>query len=56
MDTQDITLGGNVKGKVTDTKEAKTEEPAEGEAQESTEEKAASEAENPEKEDKKDGE
>ena len=56
MDTQDITLGGNVKGKVTDTKEAKTEEPAEGETQESTEEKAASEAENPEKEDKKDGE
>ena len=29
MDTQDITLGGNVKGKVTDTKEAKKEEPAE---------------------------
>ena len=30
LDTQDITLGGNVKGTVTDTKETK-EEPAEGE-------------------------
>ena len=28
MDTQDITLGGNVKGKVTDTKEPEKEEPA----------------------------
>ena len=29
MNTQDITLGGNVKGTVTDTKEAEAEEPAE---------------------------
>ena len=29
MDTQDITLGGNVKGKVTETKEEKEEAPAE---------------------------
>ncbi len=34
MNTQDITLGGNVKGKVTDTKEAKNEEPAESESAE----------------------
>ena len=39
MDTQDITLGGNVKGKVTDTKEKKTEEPVETENQENKEEK-----------------
>ena len=31
MDTQDITLGGNVKGKVTDTKEAKPEPEPESE-------------------------
>ena len=34
MNTQDITLGGNVKGKVTDTKEVKNEEPAESESAE----------------------
>lgn len=37
LDTQDITLGGNVKGTVTDTKETK-EEPAEGEGTDSAEE------------------
>ena len=36
---QHITLGGNVKGKVTDTKEKKTEEPVETENQENKEEK-----------------
>ena len=37
MDTQDITLGGNVKGRVTETKEEKEEAPAE-ESDESSEE------------------
>ena len=59
MDTQDITLGGNVKGKVTDTKEAKKEEPAEaaGESSEETvEEQSETEVVKSEKEEKKDGE
>ena len=60
MDTQDITLGGNVKGKVTDTKEAKKEEPAEEAGQDNVEEtsevKPASESEKAAKEEKKDGE
>ena len=44
LDTQDITLGGNVKGTVTDTKETK-EEPAEGEGTDSAEETEAEEGE-----------
>lgn len=56
MDTQDITLGGNVKGKVTDTKEAKKEEPAAEEAGETVEEQSETEVVKSEKEEKKDGE
>ena len=50
MDTQDITLGGNVKGKVTDTKEAEPEPKAETEAEPEKESEAERE------EGKKDGE
>ena len=42
MNTQDITLGGNVKGKVTETKEAK-EEPASENAEEGASEETATE-------------
>ena len=47
MNTQDITLGGNVKGKVTETKEAEEEKPAEnqGENQPETETEAESQTE-----------
>lgn len=52
LDTQDITLGGNVKGTVTDTKEPK-EEPAEGEGTDAAEETESeeNEAENAEESD-----
>ncbi len=60
MNTQDITLDGNVKGKVTETKEAEAEEedkPAEGsEAAESTDASKDSEGDEPAKKEGKDGE
>ncbi len=57
MNTQDITLGGNVKGKVTETKEAEEEKPAEnqGENQPETEAESQTEAEEQTEEEAADG-
>ena len=57
MNTQDITLGGNVKGKVTETKEAEEEKPAEkqGENQPETEADSQTEAEEQTEEEAADG-
>lgn len=57
MNTQDITLGGNVKGKVTETKEAEEEKPAEnqGENQPDTEAESQTEAEEQTEEEAADG-
>lgn len=45
MNTQDITLGGNVKGKVTETKEAEEEKPAENQGENQPETEADSQTE-----------
>ena len=57
MNTQDITLGGNVKGKVTETKETEEEKPAEnqGENQPETEAESQTEAEEQTEEEAADG-
>lgn len=57
MNTQDITLGGNVKGKVTETKEAEEKKPAEnqGENQPETEAESQTEAEEQTEEEAADG-